>query len=449
MKTDLSATFRTEIFQLADLLDQQETTAFEQLNLRFNQTATTPSLTQIENHSPKATAGKGFSSSDSVPKSKTMETKPTTATGNRRRKHSLKQGERESRPQSAATSDGNSVDLDSTSVSIADEKASPKVGQRRKTMDPSQKYGPTPTTPTGKPASDLFSSQSTAAVALLNKPLTNPPSPTASTATAARGGSSPPVSSSSSSSNPLSIIKHASYHISKQKLIKKFELRKFYQSTQQDKQFIHSLRFEFVSFVFSLLIKESMTNYMTKEYNLLENKLLSRYAKEMEDLNVLQAKELAVFIHSKPYLQHQQQQMEEGGTDTEDPSGHLSSETNNGSEAGKGVLLRHASSIAEVNPTSSSHQFHIPLDFETIGDDMSLLRRHHEENKTKFENYLLEKRRVKRKQFDDAKNLTLEKLAAKLQDIKTEAENAMLSPGALGKYRNILRIANCMKNNLK
>jgi hypothetical protein len=530
MKAVLNETFRTEIFQLADLLDQQETTAFEQLNHRFNQPPSSAASTssssshtgQKRNHSPGGSHSShqmtGNHRETVVIKTNTGESKPTTAGGTRRRKQSAKQVE--SRPQSAVS---DATSIESVSGSVAEEKVSPKVGQRRKTLDPSQKYGSssskvpsTPVTPTGKGSSDslngLFSSHSaSAALTTLNKPSVNtttPPSPTAAATslTPTAGGlhstnglnggssSSTPLAVSSSSNNPLLIIKHASYQISKQKLFKKFELRKFHQSTQQDQHFVHSIRYEMVSFIFSLLIKEAMNNYMNKEYNLLENKLLTHYAKEMEDLNVLQAKELAALLNSKPHLQpsslaptqqlQQQHQHEEekeyeenerqgqvrqqdlnrgeGGGGEKEEGGAVSASDGGGggdesvedhstfiSQGAKGVLLRQATSVAEVNPSSSSHQFHIPLDLETIGEDMSILRRHHEENKMKFENYLLERRRVKRKLFDDAKKLTFEKLSNKLQDIKVESENAMMSPGALGKYKTILRIINLMKNNGK
>jgi hypothetical protein len=256
-------------------------------------------------------------------------------------------------------------------------------------------------------------------------------------------------------------------------------MRKFHQSTQQDKQFIHSIRFEIIFYIFSLIIKEAMASYMLKEFNLLENKLLSQSSKEMEDLNVLQAKELASYLHEQreenPVAAVAQEGGEGDGTDTskkekgarngavasaeageggegsrQDKSGGIPKLTLESSSSVSRVYSKQSSSIQE--PLSSfathAHHFHTPLDLKSI-DDVNLLKQRHEENKAKLENYLSEKRRQKRKYFDDAKKVTFEKLTSKLNDIRVDSENAMLSPGGLGKYKAIMKIVNLMKSNAK
>jgi biopolymer transport protein ExbD len=256
-------------------------------------------------------------------------------------------------------------------------------------------------------------------------------------------------------------------------------MRKFHQSTQQDKQFLHSIRFEIIFYIFSLLIKEAMASYMMKEFNLLENKLLSQSSKEMEELAVLQAKELAMFIHE------QQQQQQQGDDDQEEGQGQGEGEENGAvakegggggeeQEGGDGkspsavtgapaaartalesktsstrIYSTQSSSMTQdLPPATSHHPFHTPIDLKSI-DDVSVLKKKHEENKVKLENYLSERRRQKRKYFDDAKRVTFEKLTSKLNDIKVDSENAMLSPAGLGKYKTIMKIIHLMRSNGK
>ncbi|CAE7610608.1 unnamed protein product, partial [Symbiodinium microadriaticum] len=79
-------------------------------------------------------------------------------------------------------------------------------------------------------------------------------------------------------------------------------------------------------------------------------------------------------------------------------------------------------------------------------EDIAALKSKHAEEKTHLDNRLTEKKRSKRAAFEDARFVTMEKLAGKLEKIRDQSRVATLSPAGLARIQNIFQIFTALRN---
>ena len=190
-----------------------------------------------------------------------------------------------------------------------------------------------------------------------------------------------PGATSASSLSAILNLTNAAALASRRRLAERLSLQKSQKSREQDTGFMLHTIFEFEFLMFELLMTEKMTEYMRKEFDLLQSRLATTAMRAVEEL-----------------------------------------------------ALKHKKDTAHALT-------------ENVGEEaLTAMKAEHQEEKTRLDSKLAEKKRSRRASFEDARAVTMEKLAAKLEKIREHGRVAQLSPFGVARIRHILQIFTTLRN---
>ncbi len=316
VKKKLQVKFEHDIFELAEFLSSREAEAWERLNARFkNETDTSNVAEKLKQHELKQVVV----SPALVPEPVQEEERGRGrgATINMRKQSSFGKkddGRRRTLSPSRSFSRSNSKSPRAPTMK--------ETGGGRRSPQPGPRPDPPPVTvpsDVNKHSTSDTSVDNTGTAAAVPAPVvknkrqyrrsfTIQPVETFSSATAEvveistqRSSANLPVGistvgggeKSTSSLSALLNLTNAAANASKRRLAERLALQKGQKSREQDAGFMLRSIFEFEFLLFDILITQKMTDYMEKEYDILQNKLMSASRQEEEELAMKHKKESA------------------------------------------------------------------------------------------------------------------------------------------------------------
>jgi hypothetical protein len=380
LKKKLQQKFENDIFSLAEYLSSREAEAWDRLNSRFKSTDTTSVEKNLIQHEKQELSSRRVIPTPLAEVQEEEERGRGADSSQMRRQSSF--GKRE---------DGRRRTLSpSRSFSRSDSKSPRPPLMRTRGTSPAPSDADAPCASQSTPALTPAPAPVLAPVNRRNlrRSFTIQPVESFSSATAEvveictqKSLSQIGEPKSASSLSALLNLTNAAAHASKRRLVQRLALQKSQKSREQDAGFmLHSI-FEFEFLLFEMLITEKMTDYMEREHEALQSKLMTISIQETEELGAKHKREAAQAL------------------------------TQNKSE-----------------------------------EEIAKMKTEQGEEKLRLENKLAERKRAKLAAFEEARVVTMDKMASKLEKIREQSLEATLSPAGVARIQNIFQVFTTLRN---